>query len=802
MIKNFFKTAIRSLLKYKVYSILNIIGLSIGIACAIVMYLQVSYDLSFDTFHQAADRIYRINMITSHENETEYDPGTPFPFARTLRQEYPNLEKVAQVVYYGGLDIYLPGKSDRAYEQKHIIFTEPDAIGMFEMDWLMGNPDEALKSPDDVVLSISAAKRLFGEMPLNQIMDEPLIIAGQSLRVAGIVEDNVSNTEIPWQVLVPTSLQEHLNPFYTPDDFSNVMSECQTFVRIPEGFDVSLWEAQLAGFTEKYMSGEDAANIRLVVQPLTDVHFNEQFDTFVNKPVSKASLMARSLVALLILIIACVNFINLATAQSANRSKEVGVRKVMGSSQRMLVGQFLTETLVIVIMSLLLSLVLAELMIINFGTIINFPSGLSVMNSPGLIPYALLLMISLTLLGGFYPAMIMSRFHPLMAMKRNGRSTTGGKRGLRNVLVIFQFAITQVMIVGTIVAVQQMDYFKTKPLGFDRQAILQVSLLEADSTQIALLNKLWSQHSFVEKVSFASASPNGHLNIGSRFGYPASAKGRDYQGQIRIIDENYLGTFGLSLIAGEELSYNMAAREILINETTARLIGHEDPFDAVGDQIFVFGEVRSIRGVIADFHVKSLHTTIEPVILVKYNQYIYSAGIRLKGADMVYDKQVISTLEEDWRQVFPASTFSHQAYEEYLSEEYDDEQKTADLLKILAVMAIVIGCLGLYGLIAFMANQKVKEIGVRKVLGASVTQIIWLFSSQFIKLIGLSFLIALPVAYYTSSSWLERFPYTIDLSPAVFLATLTGTVVIGIGAIILRAWSAAVVNPAISLKDE
>ncbi|MEQ9299197.1 MAG: FtsX-like permease family protein [Cyclobacteriaceae bacterium] len=802
MIRNFLKTAIRSILKYKVYSTLNVIGLSLGIACAIVIFLQVSYDLSYDDFHPNGDRIYRLNMTTQHENLTEYDPGTPFPVAKTIRQEYPELEKVALIVHFGGLDIHLPGNETSAYEQEHIIFTEPDALEMLQVEWLAGNPDEVLNSPSDAILSMSAAIKLFGDVSLDQIMGREFSLAGETLQVVGLAEDPPKNTVIPWEVFVSTDLQKTLNPFYTPDDFSNVMSEAQTFVLIPEEFNVSMWQDQLVGFTEKYLTENGEKDIELTVQPLHDIHFDERYDAFDGKPVTKQSLWARSTVALLIMIIACVNFINLATAQSVNRAKEVGVRKVMGSSRSSLMAQFLAETFVIVAISVLLSLVLAELMIINFGAIIEFPASLSVLNSPALIPFLGILLVILTLMGGFYPAVIMTRFKPINAMKGNSKVGVSGKASFRNGLVVFQFAITQIMIIGTIVTIQQMEFFQSKPLGFQRDSILKVSFQDADSAQLALIDQLWSKHPFVESVALGSASPTGNLNIESRFGYPSTAKERKYQAQIRVIDDDYLDTYGLNLIGGDDLLYGSENNDILINEATARLIGHDDPIDAIGDKIFAFGDVRNIRGLIADFHTQSLHQPVEPVVLVNINMFIYSAGIRLTSPELVYDKNVIAALEENWRTVFPANVFDFEVLQEFLAKGYEEEQQTADLLKILAIIAIVIGCLGLYGLIAFIANKKVKEIGVRKVLGASIGQVIWLFSSQFIKLIVMAFAIAVPLAIYLTGNWLDSFPYKIDLSPGVFIITLFGTLIIGMGAIVFRAWSAAMVNPAVSLKDE
>ncbi|MEM8896349.1 MAG: ABC transporter permease, partial [Bacteroidota bacterium] len=585
MIRNYIKTAIRSLLKYKAYTTLNIIGLSLGIACAIVMFLQVSYDLSFDNFHSNADRIYRINMITHHENLTEYDPGTPAPVAEALRQEYPNIEKVAQIVYFETLDMNLPGNEAGAYEQKDIIFAEPQMLEMFDIEWKRGNPDVALRSPSDAVLTVSAAQKLFGAVPLDQMMGQELSLGGQVFMVNGIIEDIPENTVMPWQILLATDAQKALNPFYKPDDFGNVMTSSQTYVMIEDDFDLALWEDQLSGFSDKYLSENGEKNVSLEVQPFKDLHFDERYESFQGQPVTKQSLLARSTIALLILVIACVNFINLTTAQSANRAKEVGVRKVMGSSRASLMTQFLSETLIIVLISVLFSLVLAELLIVNFGSIVEFPENIGVLNSPRLIPFIGLLLVVLTFLGGFYPSLIMTRFQPINAIRKNTKSGTGGKSGFRNALVVFQFVITQVMVVGTIVTIQQMEFFKSKPLGFQRDSIIKVNFPESDSSKLALIDMLWSEHAFVETVGLGSSAPTGSLNIESRFGYPSTAKQRNYQAQIRIIDDDYLKAYGLNLIGGEDLNYNSASSDVLINEATARLIGYDNPLDAIGDKI-------------------------------------------------------------------------------------------------------------------------------------------------------------------------------------------------------------------------
>ncbi len=800
MIKNYLKTGLRNLLKHKTFSFLNIIGLSLGIASMIVIFMQINYHLSFEAHHEKADRIFRINTTSFHENISQFDPGTPFAMPEALRSEYPELSEVTMLTLFGGLTMYVPERETNRRNQKQIVFTDNRFFNLFNTKWLAGSKTGALDGPNDVVLTRSVADYYFRDRSFDEVVGQIMVLEGESVIVKGVIEDSPEQTVIPWNVLASKEVQGAFNPFYDTSDFNSVMSEAQTFVLVPEGFNVSLWEEQLAGFADKYLTENGDKKLQLTVQSLKEIHFDDRYDTFVDKPVTYASLSIRAAVAILILVLACVNFVNMATAQSISRAKEIGVRKVMGGNKQQLILQFLSETFIVVLFATGIALVFAEIMMVNAGEIIQLPENISILNVPILFPYLLLTVILTTLLGGLYPALMSARYAPTEAIRRS--KVKGGSLYLRNGLVVFQFAITQILLIATLVALRQLEYFNDKPLGFDREGIVNVSIVQSDSSQLALLKNLWREHNFVEKVSINSASPTGQLNIESRFGYPATSDSRDYQGQIRIIDKDYLATYGLEIIAGSDLSYKDNRKEVLVNEATARLMGYDNPEEAVGQALNVIGGKNTIAGIIRDFHVKSLHKPVEPTILAYYNVYQYNGGIRFKNSDGAYNQDYLAALEEDWRKVFPQKLFEYEVYQDFLAEGYKEERQASKLLTMMAGIAICIGCLGLYGLIAFMANQKTKEIGVRKVLGATVSQIISLFSKQFVVLIILAFVISAPVAFYAMRQWLDGFYYRIDISYDIFLIAVGSTLAIGLVTILYRAYSAAVANPIDSLRDE
>lgn len=805
MIKNYFKTAIRNLARHKAFSFINIAGLAIGLASCLLIFSVVKYELSYNKFLPGYEDIYHIATKDKKEDNIQYNPGIPFPAREALRLDLPQATIGTLLSNYGSQVTVLGANANNASPEKKFIvfsgffFADPEFFKVLQFRWLIGSAD-VLKDPDITVLTKKTAEKYFGSA--NEAMGKYLKLDNAiTVKVGGILDDVPYNSDFPLQIVssLETARKSNGLYFYTTD-WGSTTSNFQLFMKLPPGVSAAQADNLLLSLSKKYYGSRKHTVRTNFLQPLTELHFDGRLESFGTHRTEKSTLWTLSLIAVFIILMACINFINLSTAQAVGRSKEIGIRKVLGSYRIQLFGQVIGETAFIVLTAVILAFALAFLFMPMIKHVTSIEESLTLFNwQTGL--FALGLVVAVTLLAGIYPAMILSGFRPVLALKNKITSASVGGISLRRGLVVAQFAISQVLIIGTIVAVTQMQFVKEADLGFSKEALLIINS-NTDSTsqshQKAFAAKLMMQPG-VESVSFSSDVPSSDNNWSSNFSYDHRPDEK-FDIYIKYGDVNYFKTYGLKLIAGRIYDDSDTTKEVVVNETLIRKLGLKDPQEALGKEIRLGTQSwKTIVGVSKDFKTNSLKEDVKPLIIAERRSFYSVTAVKLKTTNLSRTQQAV---ENAWNEMYPEYAYVTSYFDENLREFYKQDEQLALLYKIFAGIAIFISCLGLYGLISFMAVQKTKEIGVRKVLGASVRNIIFLFSKEFTILIIIGSVIAVPVAYYLMSKWLENFVFRIKLTPAVFIAAIVLSVVIAWLAVGYKSIKAAVANPVKSIRTE
>ena len=799
MLKNYFTTAWRNIIRHKSYSIINITGLSVGIAACLLLFLVISYERSYDVFQPNYNRICHIVTSNKFSDGITYNGGVPAPALDAMRVAMPDLVFAGMNASYGS---QVTAGDKKLIEETGLFFGEPQFFELFHYDWLSGNAT-VLKEPNQVVLTKKVAEKYFGagNDAIGKIIKIDNLITA---KVAGIIDNPRANTDFPLAVVISfATLRNHGKPYnYNPENWNGVSSNFQVFALLPAGTGIVSVNKRLAQFSEsRYSSKNPGSSIQTnLAVPLSELHFDKRFDSFGDHYANKSTLWTLTLIAIFIIGMACINYINLATALAVGRSKEVGIRKVLGGMRRQLFFQVMGETALVVVFAAIGAVALAFLCLPFVGRIASIPESLSLIDvRTGL--FLLAILFTVILLAGLYPSLVLSRFTPILALKNKINAAKVGGISLRRGLVVAQFVISQVLIIGTIVAVSQMNFVHTADLGFDKEAVLLLSA-NADSSFAARENSFKAkllQDRSVRSVSFTTDAPSSDNNWSSNFAFNHQSDEK-YQVALKFGDEDYLKTFGLQLLAGAPYSKSDTMKDVLINETLAGKLGLKNPRDAVGKDIRVGGgEWKMISGVIKDFKTNSLRENIRPMLIAE-NKGTYSvAAIKLKSSNLAATQ---ASIQADWNEVFPEYAYAGRFLDENIDRFYQQENQLSLLYKIFAGLALLISSLGLYGLVSFMAVQKTKEVGVRKVLGASVGNIVYLFSKEFTLLIILAFAISAPIAYWMMHHWLQDFVYRINLGFGVFILAMVISIVIAWATVGYQAIKAALANPIKSLRSE
>lgn len=797
MIRNYFKIALRNLQRNKLNVGINVAGLALSMTCCILIFSIVKYHLSFDNFHQNSDRIYRI-VTEMHRDNIGYNPCVPAPLAKVLREEYNYGEKVTRIATFRNqiINVRNATENKKLKEEEGIAFTETNYFEIFNFPLLKGNLKTALSEPNTVILTENASKKYFGEE--NSIGKTFWLNNKIALTVTGILKDLPENTDRKTELFASYSTLKQYNNWLASDDsWGGITSGMESYILLRPNITALQVEKVMPAYVKKFRpTSKNVHHYKL--QPLSDIHFNANYYGVMEKQY----LWILSIIGLFLMVTACVNFINLATAQALKRSKEVGVRKVLGSVKGQIFWQFIAETTLIVVLSITVGLALSYLILPFANDFFQSKIAINLLSNYYLPLFLLALGVIVIFLSGSYPGLILAGFQPVVALKGKISQQNIGGLNTRRSLIVAQFAISQVLIIGIIVIMSQMKYAKQSDLGFDKEAMIMIPI-GADSTGVVMktLKKQFLQISGVEKVSLCVDAPASENTWNNAIGFGNQAEEVNFRTNMKSADEDYLETFGLELVAGKNIYPSDTVREFLVNETLIRKLNLKSPKDAIGKMITANGGsmVAPIVGIVKDFHERSFHEEIGAVAIMtsKENYENFAIKINMKNA-----KATLASIEKAWSARHPDEIFEYQFLDDNIAKFYQIEDKILSLIQFFSFVAIFIGCLGLYGLVSFMVVQKTKEIGIRKVLGGSISQILMIFGKEFSILIGIAFLIASPIAWYFMNQWLKNYEYQIDISPLFFLYTIGFTFGIALLTVSYQAIKAALMNPVKSLKTE
>lgn len=804
MIKNYLITSLRNLRRNWNFTAINITGLTLGLACCLLIFFTVRFELSFDKHHVDGERIYRFVNRNKQQGEKGYNVGAPLPVLAALRNDFPEIKNTVTCTYSSKEALVTIGQGDKRKKfidpMNSVSFIDPEYFNIFTYKWLKGSPATSLTNPGSVVLSADQAKKYFGE-------EDPM---GKTIRVSnkmdfivtGIIENPPATTSFPFTVMLSFSSLKEYGANTNWDDWQSTYGGGQVYLKLPESVSQNQMEKQLAAFAKKYRDAKDAAGNDWILQPLDDIHFSPYTQNYAGRTISRGMIWSMILVGTFILITACVNFVNLATAQALRRAREVGVRKVLGSTRGQLLRQYFSETGIITLLSVILALIIAQIALPYVSQILNVKSqGVLFITDPIIMGFLLVLSILTTVLSGFYPALIVSGYQPILALKGKVGKAGNQQSNLRRGLIVLQFTISQVILIGTIIAYSQMKYFRTLDLGFMRDEIINMQVPEQKDGKLENLKTKLQDIGGIKAISFSAFTPMSRSNWQTGFTYENDKEMLDFEIVMRPADTSYINTYGLTLLAGRAYLPADTMREYVVNEAFVKKLGFKNPQDAIGKRLTIGGsDVKlPIVGVVKNFNTYSLHREIIPCVLTTSRNNYGTLGIKMSANAT---PQQLARIEKAWTETFPEFMFKYTYFDQTLNSFYEKEQQLFSLFRILTGIAIFIGCLGLYGVVAFMAESRTKEMGIRKAIGASALNIFGLFSGDFIKLVIIALLLASPIAWYTMNDWLKDYTYRIEISWWIFALAGIMAVVIALITISFQSVKAALMNPVKALRSE
>ncbi|MBZ5855823.1 ABC transporter permease [Flavihumibacter profundi] len=822
MQRSFWVPALRNFWKHKFLSAINIGGLAIGISASLVIYLMVSYEFSFDTFHKNKENIYRVVSQIDFPDLRIYNSGVPVPTAAAARQEIPGLKAVTHYIIANETKVSLvqPQSANPKdfRNQKNIIYTDPYYFDIIGYTWLKGTASQSLQQPFQVVLTKSRCTQYFPGLDYNQVLGHT-ITYNDSIKttVTGIVEDLPGNTDFQFKEFISRSTIEQtgLKQFWNWDQWGSINDNSQMLVVLATGINPGRVEKQLANLRNKFRqkdhgeaSGKD--DTRHFLQPLADIHFNTDYGAFQERQANKSTLYGLLAVAFFLLLLGCINFINLSTAQATTRSKEVGIRKTLGASKKQLMMQFMGETFLFTVLATILSILIMPWIIAVFGNFIPPAITQGAINQWHVWLFIIVLILVVTVFSGYYPGIILSRLQPVSILKNQVVSgkANNQKAWIRKTLTVSQFMIAQFLLLATLVVSKQIHYSLNKDLGYKRDAIIffntpwNWSPEKQDQKKFVLLQKLQSIPE-IEKTSLGGAPPASSGTNTTTMVFNEGKKKLETMVEVKYADTNYFSLYGMKLLAGRNLQQSDTTKEFVINETYAKMMGFTRPEQALGHFIDRNFKI-PITGVLADFHTKSTHEAIKPLAYssAAKNSYVFHVALKngINNAD--HWKKGIAKIEQTFKELYPDKDFEYTFFDESIAAFYKTEEKISGLLKWASGLCLLISSLGLLGLVIFTTNARTKEIGVRKVLGASITQIVFLLSKDFISLVLLAFIIVTPIAGLVMKNWLQNFAYRTEMNCWIFAASGAIMMLIAIITLSIRTIHSAAENPIHSLRSE
>ncbi|MEP6950767.1 MAG: ABC transporter permease [Ginsengibacter sp.] len=807
MIKNYFKTAFRNLVKNKFYTFINITGLAVGIATCLLILLYVLDELSYDRYNVNAGRIYRVN------NEVRFGYNhfdlaiAPAMMGPTMVKEFPQVEQYTRIQWYGS---FMVRKGNEILREDRVAYGDSTLFDVFSLHMIAGDPKTALKEPHSLVLNESMAKKYFNSTDV--VGKNMLINDTGNYKITAVIKDIPEQSHFNFHFFVATSEK--------PDSRNdNWLSEnWSTYILLKKNADVKKLEPELNKMMDRYVGPElkgvtnltldefhkSGGYVRASLTPLTDIHLHSNKTGELEGNGNVQFVYIFSAIAMFILLIACVNFMNLSTARSSNRAKEVGVRKVLGSLRKNLVQQFLTESVLISFVSMIFAVLIAWMLLPYFNQLTGKSILATKLFQPKMLLSLLMLMLAVGLLAGSYPAFFLSAFQPIDVLK--GKLAAGFKRSwLRNGLVIFQFFISIILIIGTVVIYNQLNYIRAKDIGFNRNQVLVINNTDALGDQAKTFRNELLQISGVQKATMTGYLPTDYDRSNDAFfTSPALDPKSAIAMQVWEVDENYIPTLDMKLLEGRNFSLQFLTDStgIIINEAAAKFLATKD---LLNKKIYRIADLKTkkldeyhIIGVIKNFNFSSLRDVVTPLVL-RFGKDNINISVRINASDI---PAVIALIKNKWQTMAPEQPIDYSFMDEQFNKLYTTEQKTGQIIITFALLAIIIACLGLFGLVTYAAEQRTKEIGIRKVLGANVRNIVTMIARDFLTLVIIASVIAFPVAWWAMNKWLQDFAYRINISWWIFVVAGLLAVIIALATIIFQAIKAAIANPVKSLRTE
>lgn len=805
---NYLKIAYRNIKRNAVFTSINIFGLAVGLASCILIIMFINHELSYDKYHEKADRIFRVSRAWFYQGgETHLHLGHAAPpFGPLLKSDFEGT--IQEAVRLLNTELVLKNE-DRVFNENHFFFSDPEVFDVFSWKLKAGDKDKALRYPDGLVISERMAKKYFGdEDPMNKTIEAMIGPSRFDLQVMGVMEDMPENSHFKADFLA--SIEPVIDFFGGYDAVmqnfgSNMFS---TYVLLEEGADAKKLENQLPDFIDRHISANNhgiaaSKNTKLYLWPIKDIHLHSNLDSEIEPNSSIENIYIYSAIAFLILLIACINFMNMATARSSKRANEVGVRKTMGAARQQLIYQFIGETMLMIIIATVLSIIFVSFSLPYFANFTGKPFDIHMLFDPYFIAAIIGLVLLVSLVSGSYPAFFLSGFQPVQVLKGTYKVGAIHER-LRSFMVVGQFAISIILMISVLIVTDQLEFMRNKDLGFEKDEIVVLPAYSELTDNYELLRDRLKQSSHIKDVALASRVPSVRL-------LDAQGANAEVNGELTPIDSriadvhvshSFISTFGMELIAGRDFDINKASdstEAFIINESAVRAIGWSSAEEAIEKQ-FHYGTRRGyIVGVVKDFHFESLHQPISPLVFLIPTDRFNSLAVKVESDDK---DAALGFLKEEWIAMRPDFPFDYFMISDGFNQQYEAEEKVAAVFGFFTLLAIIISILGLFGLTAYATEQRTKEIGIRKVLGASVLSIVTLIGKDFMKLVLIAFAIAVPIAWYGMNGWLENFAYRVNISIPVII--IAGIVSMLIAAFTISSLSvkAALSNPMDTLKDE
>lgn len=800
MFKNYLKVAFRNIVKHKVYSVITVIGLVIGISCCLLIMLYVKQEFSYDRFYANTDKIYRIGHELIRPQRTSISASIPTPVAPALREEYPEIEHITRV-YFDSQVLFEYGEK-QLYEED-VIYADPEFFQVFPFQLLKGDPLHLLDTPQSLVITASTAEKYFGdEDPIGKVFQ---VNKQTNLMVTGVVADIPVNSHFHFDFVISFLAKNEQNFGLWLNLWTGVTT-LYAYAVLPEDLDIEAFQGRIEDIITRHAGKRPDVERRIFLQPLQSIHLHSHLEDEIEANNFVSNLVILSTIAFLILVIACINYMNLATAQSARRAREVGMRKVLGAQRFQLIKQFMGESILLSMMAMFISLMTVELLLPAFSSLVGKPVAFGYRENLIFLVVFFLITMVVGILASLYPALFLSRHQPIKALKGMKESVKAsfGQVFFKRSLVVIQFVVSILLIVCTLVIAQQLRYMKNAYLGFDKEYMLVVPIQSDRGRKQyeTIKNELLTQPGVIGATACFRAPISGNVIV--TYGRTEGAsKEQAFLVYHNFVDIDYIDNFGIEMVAGRNFSqeYSTDLKEaFIINEATFRKSGFTSAEEVIGKRFLTGMDLQGkIIGVMKDFHISSFHQEIEPMLLSYDPEYFWEMSIKIKSTNM---SSSIASIERTFKKFIAEYPFTYTFLDEDIQSLYQGEEQTGRIIRTFSIIAILIACMGLFGLADFAAHRRTKEIGIRKVMGATASNIILLLSTEFTKWVLLANILAWPIAYYAMNRWLTAFAYRTSIGFQPFILGAVFAFVIAMITVSYQAVKSALVNPMESLRYE